>query len=151
MVVRYSKWVDRGLLVARIALGVVFIAHGWQKLAVMGYPAVTGFVGSLGIPFPAVGAALLIAAELGGGLMLLAGALTRFAGLMLLVDMIVAALTVHLAGGFFLPKGFEYTFTLGLISLALMMTGAGRYSIDALVTRNRLRVGTHERQYPKAA
>ena len=150
MVVRYSRWIDRGLLVARIALGVVFVAHGWQKLVVMGYPAVTGFVASLGIPFPAVGAALLIAAEFGGGLMLLAGAFTRFAGLMLLVNMIVATATVHITRGFFLPAGFEYTFTLGLVSLALMMTGAGRYSIDALVAR-RPHVDTGVRHYPAAA
>ena len=151
MVVRYSdKWIDRGLLIARIALGVVFVAHGWQKLAVMGYPAVTGMMTSLGIPLPGVNAALLIGAELGGGLMLLAGALTRFAGLMLLVDMIVAAITVHIAKGFFLPAGFEYTFTLGLLSLALMMTGAGRYSIDAFFA-HRPHVDAGVRHYPAAA
>lgn len=148
MTVRHSRGIDAGLFVVRLAVGAVFIAHGWQKLFVMGYPAVTGFVGSLGIPFPAVGAALLIGAELGGGILLVLGALTRFAGLMLLVDMIVAAATVHFSHGFFLPAGFEYTFVLGLISLALMLSGAGVFSVDALFGRPRV---VEDREYRMAA
>jgi putative oxidoreductase len=80
--------------------------------------------------------------------MLIAGALTRFAGLMLLVDMVVAASTVHIRHGFFLPSGFEYTFTLGLISLALILTGAGLFSIDALFSRP---TPVEQREYRVAA
>src|SRR6188472_3775778 len=74
-----STSLDRGLFLVRLALGVVFVMHGWQKLAVFGHDGVTGMLGSLGIPFPGVNAVLITAAELGGGLALLLGAGTRIA------------------------------------------------------------------------
>jgi putative oxidoreductase len=123
--------IDRGLLLLRVALGVVFVMHGGQKLFVMGPSTVAGFLASLGMPFPYVNAILVTAAELGGGLALLAGAFTRVAGLLTAFTMAVAIATVHLANGFFLPAGFEYTFTLLFASLAVVMTGPGAYSVDA--------------------
>jgi putative oxidoreductase len=134
---RQSAWIDRGLLLVRVALAVVFIAHGAQKLFVLGYPGVTGFMAALGIPFPAVSAALLIAVELGGGIALLAGAFTRIVALLIAFNMVVATVTVHLANGFFLPNGYEFTLTLMLTSLAVTMTGAGAYSVDALLRPSR--------------
>lgn len=139
---RQSVWIDRGLLLVRVALAVVFIAHGAQKLFVVGYPGVTGFMASLGMPFPAVSAALLIAVELGGGIALLAGAFTRIVALLIAFNMIVATVTVHLANGFFLPTGYEFTLTLMLISAAVTMMGAGAYSVDAVWQ------GRHRREEP---
>ena len=86
-------------------------------------------------PFPALNAWLVIAAELGGGLALLTGALTRLAGLATAFTMVVAIATVHGANGFFLPAGFEFVLTLLLASLAVVLTGPGAYSIDALTAR----------------
>jgi putative oxidoreductase len=126
-----TNWIDRGLLLLRVALGVVFVMHGGQKLFVMGPSILSGFLASLGMPFPYVNAILVTAAELGGGLALLAGAFTRVAGLLTAFTMAVAIATVHLANGFFLPAGFEYTFTLLFASLAVVMTGPGAYSVDA--------------------
>jgi putative oxidoreductase len=126
---------DLGLLALRLALGVVFVMHGGQKLFVLGPGGVAGFLGSLGVPFPAVNAWLVIAAELGGGLALLAGALTRLAGLATALTMIVAMTTVHLANGFFLPAGYEFTLTLLLASVAIVLTGPGAFSVDALISR----------------
>jgi putative oxidoreductase len=126
-----SLWIDRGLLLLRVALGLVFIAHGAQKLFMMGIPNVAGFLGQLGVPFPGLNAVLLVAVELGGGLLLAAGALTRAASLLTAAAMAVATLLVHAPNGFFLPNGVEFTLTLMLASLALTMTGAGRYSVDA--------------------
>ena len=140
---------DLGLLLLRIALGTVFIMHGGQKLFVLGPTAVAGFLGSLGVPFPALNAWLVIAAELGGGLALLTGALTRIAGLATAFTMVVAIATVHGANGFFLPAGFEFVLTLLLASLAVVLTGPGVYSIDALTARRsfsrELPAGVHQR------
>jgi putative oxidoreductase len=128
--------IDRGLFLLRIALGSVFVMHGWQKLAVLGHSGVAGFLGQLGVPFPAVGAALLVAVELGGGLALLAGAFTRVAGLLIAGAMLVATVTVHLPNGYFLPNGYEFTLTLLMASLAVTMTGAGAYSVDRWLSRS---------------
>ena len=140
---------DLGLLLLRIALGTVFIMHGGQKLLGLGPTAVAGFLGTLGVPFPALNAWLVIAAELGGGLALLTGALTRLAGLATAFTMVVAIATVHGANGFFLPAGFEFVLTLLLASVAVVLTGPGAYSIDALMTRpsasRDLPAGAHQR------
>jgi putative oxidoreductase len=128
-----TLWIDRGLVLVRIALSVVFVMHGWQKLFVFGHAGVTGALASLGIPFAAVNAVLITAVELGGGIALLAGAATRVAAAFVAFAMAVAIVTAHLAHGFFAPAGFEYPLTLLLVSLALVMTGAGRYSLDAKI------------------
>jgi putative oxidoreductase len=137
MTSRHSIWTDRGLLLARLALGLVFVMHGGQKLFVFGHDGVTAFMSSLGLPFPAVNAVLITAVELGGGLALLAGAATRIAALLIAGAMTVATITVHLPNGFFLPNGVEFAMSMGLVALSLAMTGAGRYSVDALVARRR--------------
>lgn len=150
MTARHSLWTDRGLLLLRVALGTVFVMHGSQKLFGIGYQGVTGFVASLGLPLPALGAAALIAVELGGGLALLAGAFTRVTALLTAFAMAVATVTVHLANGFFLPNGYEFTLTLMLASFAVVMTGAGAYSVDAWLRRRRETV-VDEPQYRIAA
>lgn len=132
-----KKTLDSGLLLIRLALGLIMVAHGAQKLFTFGYPGVVGAMTQMGLPFPAVSAALLIAAELGGGILVLAGLLTRFAALAFAFAMAVAAVQVHLAAGFFLPGGYEFTLMLALTSLGIAFTGAGRFSIDALVARSR--------------
>jgi putative oxidoreductase len=128
---RSTLWTDRGLLLLRIGLGIVFVMHGWQKLFVFGHAGVTGALASLGIPFAPVNAVLITAVELGGGIALLAGAATRVAAAFVGFAMLVAVATAHLAHGFFAPAGIEYPLTLMLANLALVMTGAGRYSLDA--------------------
>jgi putative oxidoreductase len=125
------KNTDLGLLMIRVALGIVFVMHGWQKATEFGVSGLAGSLASLGIPFPGVNAVLLIATELGGGLAMLAGAFARVAGVLLAFAMIVATVTVHLANGFFLPNGYEFTLTLMLASLAITAAGAGAYSVDA--------------------
>jgi putative oxidoreductase len=118
-----------GLLALRWVIGMVFIMHGGQKIFVKGLPAVAGFLGSVGIAPPAFWAFVLTAAEVGGGILLIAGAFTRLAALSLGVTMVVAIASVLWAKGFFLP-GYEFALTLLGATLALALTGPGRYAVD---------------------
>ena len=129
------RQLDLGLALLRIVAGVVFAAHGGQKLFVYGFAGVTGAFTQMGIPLPGVTGPLVALVELFGGLALIVGLLTRLAGFGLTVTMLGALFMAHLAGGFFLPTGIEYVLTLGGIAAALMLTGAGRYSADALLAR----------------
>jgi putative oxidoreductase len=98
---------------------------------------VVGGMTQMGLPLPQVSAALIIAAELGGGILVLAGLLTRFAAAAFAFSMVVATVQVHLKAGFFMPSGYEFTLMLALTALGLAFTGAGRFSIDALIGRSR--------------
>jgi putative oxidoreductase len=125
-----------GLALIRAIVGVVFLMHGGQKLFVMGIGNVANFLASLGIPLPGVAAPILTFVEFFGGLALLLGLLTRWAALVLAVDMLVAILKVHLAGGFFMPKGVEFALTLLLVCIGLFLTGGGAPATDNYFRRN---------------
>lgn len=118
-----------GLLALRWVIGLVFIMHGGQKIFVKGLPAVAGFLGSVGITPSAFWAFVLTAAELAGGVLLIAGAFTRFAAVSLSITMVVAIASVLWVKGFFLP-GYEFALTLLGASIALALTGPGRYAVD---------------------
>ena len=130
---------DAALLLLRIALGVVFIAHGAQKLfGLFGGPGLAGFtpmIEKMGMR-PIV-ATLVAIGEFFGGLGLLVGLLTRLAAIGPLASMAGAIVLVHAKGGFFLPHGFEYALTMLLLSVAVLFGGPGRYSIDAALHRER--------------
>ena len=64
------------------------------------------------------------------GAALLIGLLTRYAALLLAVEMVVAILKVHLAAGFFLPNGYEFALTLLAATLTLLFAGGGKPSVD---------------------
>ena len=142
---------DTGLALLRVGIGGVFVAHGIQKLAVFGISGLAGFMTQIGVPFPTLSAIAVTAAELGGGLALMAGLFTRWAALPLAFSMIVAAVTVHLKAGFFLPNGVEYVLTLFVASVALALTGAGAFSVDRWLEQRRARESaeTPERTYPQ--
>ena len=132
--------VDAGLATLRVALAVVFFAHGAQKVFQYGIPGVTQGFTQMGVPLPGITAPLVAGLELVGGLLLLVGLLTRPIALLLAIDMLAAMLLVHLKNGFFLPNGVEFTLILFAASLALVMTGAGALSLDAVIgNRRRLR------------
>jgi len=126
---------DIGLTILRIVLGVVFMAHGWQKLFVLGLPGVTSGFAQMGIPMPGVMAPFITLLELFGGIALIVGLLTRLAAFGLAADMLVATLLVHMKNGFFAPKGIEFTLLLMAGALAVMLAGPGAYSLDALIGR----------------
>lgn len=115
------------LLVARVIVGVIFIAHGSQKLfGAFGGPGLAGVVKMLG----PVGY-LVTVDEFFGGLGLLVGVLSRFSAFWLIVDMIGAIALVHGRNGFFLgaKPGFEYSLALIGLLAAILLAGPGRFSL----------------------
>jgi putative oxidoreductase len=125
-----------GLTVLRIVVGLVFLVHGLQKLLVMGFGGVAGFLGSLGVPAPGLFAVVVTLVELLGGAALILGLFTRLAAILLAVDMLVAILTVHLANGFFASEGgYEFPLVLLAACVALAVTGAGEAALDGALAR----------------
>lgn len=138
-----TRWgmVSFGLLLIRVFLGLGIAAHGYQKLAGEGGLAgFTGYLTSLGVPYPQYAAYLSVGAELVGGVLLAVGFLTRFVALALAINMFVAVITVHRTSYFLdnQPPGMEYALNLGIVFLALVFTGPGRYSIDNRLFRRRV-------------
>lgn len=124
-----------GIAILRIATGIVFAAHGAQKLFVYGIAGTTGAFTKMGVFMPALTAPLVACLEFAGGIALVVGLLTRLAALGLAADMLGAILLVHLAGGFFLPAGYEYALTLMSASAALALAGPGAFSVDEAIAR----------------
>ncbi len=128
-----------GLLVLRVVVGVIAIAHGWQKIWTNGLEGTTqGFAG-MGVPLPQLAAPLVAWTEVIGGALLIVGLAARFAGAAIGVAMLVATVLVHLPGGFFAAEGgIEFTLLLTAASFAIALTGSGALSVDALFSRARV-------------
>ena len=124
-----AKW---GMLPLRVAVGLVFLMHGAQKLFVFGVAGTTDIMAKLGLPVPMLCALIVIIVELVGGAAILLGAFTRLAGALLAFEMIVAILVARLHGGFFAPYGYEFELTLLGASLTFALHGPGRISIEQL-------------------
>ena len=131
------RQLDAGLTILRAVTGTIFVAHGAQKIFVYGLDGVAGGFAQMGVPFASVMGPLVGFVELFGGLALIAGLLTRLAGLGLTAVMFGAMVIVHLPAGFFLPNGYEFVLMLAASATTLAITGAGRYSVDALLARRR--------------
>lgn len=121
---------DLGLVVLRVTLGIVMIAHGWQKLHDNGLSGTTAGFDAMGIPLPDAAAVFAIAVELGGGVLLVLGAFTPVVGLLVAANMAGAFWYVHRDAFFAMDGGYEYVMTLALMGVALAFTGAGRLSVD---------------------
>ena len=131
-----AQYNDLGVLLLRVATGLVFFMHGYQKLG-MGVEVVTGFLSGLGFPAAGLFAIILIGVELIGGAALILGVLTRVAAKLTGIVALVALFTVHLSKGFFISEGgFEFILLILAACVSLMITGAGKYSLD-----NHLKLG----------
>jgi putative oxidoreductase len=119
-----------GLLVLRLALGAVMIAHGYPKVF-GGMNHFSGMVASLGIP--GWMAYLSAAAEFGGGILIIVGFLTRFAALAILIDMLVAIAKVHWKHGFVAEGNYQFPLALAAIAFSLIFSGAGPIAVDWLM------------------
>lgn len=120
----------------RVVIGVIFLAHGGQKLFIWGFGGVAAFMGKIGVPAPMLAAVVVTLVEFLGGMALVLGLYAHWAAALLGVDMLVAILTVHLRGGFFLPNGFEFALTLLAANTALVLLGSGEASVDKLLAKS---------------
>jgi putative oxidoreductase len=140
-----------GLTVLRVVTGVVFAAHGGQKLFVYGFAGVTGAFAQMGIPLPGVAGPVVALVEFLGGLALVAGLLTRLAAAGVGATMLGALFMVHLPAGFFLPNGYEFVLALLGAAATLVLTGAGEWSLDARLAGRRSRAAGDQRPLRRAA
>jgi putative oxidoreductase len=133
----YDDVSSLGLLVLRIALGVVMIAHGYNHVFGGGKIAGTArWFESLGMRPGIVHAWFASLTELGAGVLLLVGFVVPIAAAGVVGTMVVAWLTNHLKNGFFIfrpGEGYEYVMTLTLAALALALLGGGRWAVDHAV------------------
>src|SRR6266436_6626668 len=137
---------DIATAIVRLVLGVVFFAHGAQKL--LGWFGGYGFTGTMGfftgvLHIPAIFAFLAIAAEFFGGLGLIFGFLTRIAAVGVLSNMIVAIALVHRQFGFFMNwtgtqkgEGYEYHLVILSVTVLLIIRGAGAVSLSSPAKRS---------------
>ena len=136
---------DLGLALLRVALGVIFLMHGYLGFAVMGADGIAGYTTRMGYP-PALGEALgwyLIVAHSVGGILLILGLFTRGAALAQVPIMASAFFLHHLRQGFFLTGivvdaakgiaiagGYEYTLLVLAATVTLVLAGGGTLALD---------------------
>lgn len=120
--------------VLRLAMGVVFIAHGWQKLD-NGVSGFAGFLSSLNIPAPEVMAWVVTILEIGGGILLVAGLGTRLVALALAALMVGTIIMVKAEAGLIGEQGVGAEIDLMLLAggVALALLGPGAASVDRAI------------------
>jgi putative oxidoreductase len=127
------RFLDRlqplALLVLRLVLGAVMIAHGYGKVF-GGFSHVHDMVQHIG--FPGWTAYLLAGTEFVGGILIIAGLLTRFVATAMLIDMFVAIWKIHWHNGLKGPGGYEFPLALAAIAFALIFFGAGPMAFDSI-------------------
>ncbi|MFF7734502.1 DoxX family membrane protein [Streptomyces sp. NPDC007984] len=123
---------DAALLMVRLVLGAVMVAHGWNHWR--GGGGITGtarWFAGLGLTRPRLQAWLSVVTEIGAGALLVLGLLTPLACAAVLSVMLVAGLLAHRPHGFFVFKeGWEYVLVLAVLSMALGAWGPGEYAVD---------------------
>ena len=137
---------DRAITIIRLVLGVVFFAHGAQKM--LGWFGGYGFHGTMGffthaMHIPAAFAFLAICAEFFGALGLITGLLGRVAAFGVFCVMAVAVAMIHAHNGFFMNwngvvppvEGYEYHLLAMAMALAVMIKGSGAFSIDRAIAK----------------
>ncbi|GGG75517.1 DoxX family protein [Paenibacillus radicis (ex Gao et al. 2016)] len=130
---------DTGLLIIRVVIGLLMVGHATQKLfgwfGGYGLKGTGGWLESIGMKpgVPMALAAGLI--ELGGGLLFAAGFVTWLGAALIIITMLIAIVKVHGANGLWVTQnGYEYNLVLLAVALGVAFTGAGAYSIDALLS-----------------
>jgi putative oxidoreductase len=130
------RFLDRlqplGLLALRIVLGAIMIGHGYPKI----FGGLSHHLETVQrIGFPAWVGYLSAGTEFFGGMLMIAGLLTRFIGFAMCFEMTVAILKMHLKNGMIGQGGYEFPLALGTMAFALIFFGAGPISLDAVIKR----------------
>jgi putative oxidoreductase len=125
-------------LALRLPLGIIFAAHGAQKLfgwfGGYGLEGTGQWMASIGLEPGVLLAALSGSAEFFGGLFLIFGLLTRPSALVLAVTMVVAIFSVHISNGLFMSNnGYEFGLALLAGAVSLLISGGGRASADSMI------------------
>jgi putative oxidoreductase len=126
---------NAGIGILRVITGVIFAAHGAQKLFVFGLDGVAAGFAQMGVPLASIAGPSVAFLELIGGIAIVLGLLTRPVAAALAFVMLGAIIFAHWSAGFFMPNGFEFVLALFATATALAIVGAGRYSLDALIAR----------------
>ena len=127
---------DVALLLSRVALGLILLAHGWQKLNEYTVAGTAASFAQLGVPSPTAAATFATAVELVGGAALILGLLTPVAALLNIANLVGALVLVHAGKGIFVQNGgYELVLALAAGLGAIAVLGAGKLSLDGLVGR----------------
>jgi len=131
---------DWGLLVLRIGIALVFFSHGWPKLnpksEIKGIAGVADFFQKMNIPYPKLSAWIIGLLETVGAIALALGLGTQLLGAAFAFDMFVAISKAKIGmmkAPFSGQNGWDFEFSLMITGLALLFTGAGEVSLDALI------------------
>ncbi|WP_298734150.1 DoxX family protein [uncultured Chitinophaga sp.] len=145
----YNNW---PAFILRVIVGIGFFVHGYAKLS-KGPEGFTKLLHLVGVPAPGVMAWLGIAAEVIGGLALIVGAFVSIVSIPLIITMLTALFTIHYKFGYssiktigldadgpkFGPPGYEINLLYIGALIMLIFTGAGKFSVDAMIARKRSR------------
>lgn len=122
---------DGALLLVRLILGVVLIAHGWQKFNTFTIDGTAANFDAMGVPVPEAAALFAACVELGGGALLIIGLLTPIAGALVVANMAGAYWFAHRENGVFAGEGgWELVAVIAAAAVALIAVGPGRLSVD---------------------
>lgn len=125
-------------LIARLVLGVILIAHGWDKFHITGLEGITSYFDSIGVPAAGLAAPVTATVEIVGGVLLILGLFTRVAGIVVTLLMLGAAIFAHVGNGIYAADGgWELVAAIGAGALLLAGVGAGSWSLDSLLARRR--------------
>lgn len=125
------------ILIARVAIGFIFVAHGYQKIGLNGLDATVEGFEAMGVPFPEFTAALTAGIELVAGSALIVGVALPFAGMLLAATMTSALFITHWPDFWVTDGGIEFVLALAAASLMIGFSGGGAFSLDRAISSRR--------------
>jgi putative oxidoreductase len=140
---------DLALLFSRVALGIILLAHGWQKFNEWTLDGTAAAFSDMGVPAATAAATFVTALEVLGGAALILGLFTPVVAVLNVLTLLGALVLVHAGNGVFVgDNGYELVLALAAGLLVIATLGAGRFSVDGLLGRSadRTRADATERR-----